>query len=336
MADREKLLELLVAAGIDRSLVGRLAHFGALLLETNRHFNVSGANTPEALAPHIEDSLLIATYVHSPLIDIGSGGGLPAVPVAIATGSHITMVESTTKKAAFLESLLGQLALRAGRARAGGACRAGILIFANDFRARRHEPFRPFPTVLELTLPFLAVGGVAVLQRGRLDESERNAASDAAGMLGGEITDEIRVPGDRRILLVRKTSLHFRAIPSTNRSAGKAPALPVADVPRGTVRYRTDGVPRRTFYRAAKRKASRTPSPAGSPSSRSSGCHWTASTKAVLISSTVLEGLDRAIRRARSDGQVLSNPVNCLMMRADLRLFPSLQQFQRGGFPVQF
>lgn len=206
MADRENFIELLAAAGVERTLVERLAQYGALLLETNRHFNVSGANTPEALTPHIEDSLLVAKYVRSPLIDIGSGGGLPAVPVAIATGSHITMVESTTKKAAFLESLLGQLGLQ-GQVVPERAELAGRHTDLRErFSCATARAVSTLPTVLELTLPFLAVGGVAVLQRGRLDESERNAAADAAGMLGGKITEEIPGPGERRIVLVQKVS----------------------------------------------------------------------------------------------------------------------------------
>jgi 16S rRNA (guanine527-N7)-methyltransferase len=54
-------------------------------------------------------------------------------------------------------------------------------------------------------LPFLAPGGVGILQRGALPERERNALSDAALMLGGRLESEEPLEGDRRILLVRKT-----------------------------------------------------------------------------------------------------------------------------------
>jgi len=63
------------------------------------------------------------------------------------------------------------------------------------------------PAVLELTLPFLALGGVAVLQRGRFTVAERTATHDAALVLGGALRDEIRPGSDddeRRILLVVK------------------------------------------------------------------------------------------------------------------------------------
>jgi 16S rRNA (guanine527-N7)-methyltransferase len=66
------------------------------------------------------------------------------------------------------------------------------------------------PAVLELTIPFLSIGGVAVLQRGKLDERERSAAADAALVLGAEIVDELAAdpagpePDERRVLVVRK------------------------------------------------------------------------------------------------------------------------------------
>jgi 16S rRNA (guanine527-N7)-methyltransferase len=58
--------------------------------------------------------------------------------------------------------------------------------------------------VLELAVPFLQVGGTAVLQRGKLDERERNAVVDAAPMLGARLDQEIPLEGERRILLLNK------------------------------------------------------------------------------------------------------------------------------------
>ncbi len=206
MNERAHLTDLLAAAGVDASHIERLAHYGELLLETNRRFNVSGADTPEELAPHIVDSLSVAGYVQSPLVDVGSGGGLPAIPVAILTGVAVTMVESTTKKAAFLEAVLAQLGL------------VGSVVPERAEIAARHDDLREkfacataravsgASTVLELTLPFVRVGGTVVLQRGRLDQRERNAVTDAAPMLGGELAEEISLDGDKRILLLRKVA----------------------------------------------------------------------------------------------------------------------------------
>ena len=61
------------------------------------------------------------------------------------------------------------------------------------------------PTVLEFTMPFLRIGGKAILQRGALDEKERRATADAALVLGGELVDEIALEGNRRLLIVAKS-----------------------------------------------------------------------------------------------------------------------------------
>jgi 16S rRNA (guanine527-N7)-methyltransferase len=204
--DRAQLTALLESAGVETHLISPLAHFGELLLETNRRFNVSGADTPEELAPHIVDSLSIVKYVEEPLVDVGSGGGLPAIPLAIATGVSVTMVESTTKKAAFLESVLAQLAVRGHviPERAELAGRHGDL--REKFAFATARAVSAAPTVLELTVPFLRIGGVAVLQRGKMDERERNAVADAAPMLGAQLEEEIPLDGDRRVLLLRKVA----------------------------------------------------------------------------------------------------------------------------------
>ena len=206
MTERETLRALLRDAGLESALAERLAAYGHALLETNRQFNLSGADAPEELAPHILDSLTLLPYVRGPMVDVGSGGGLPAVPIAMAAGISVTLIESTTKKAAFLEGVLAEFGLE-GRVipqRAELAARDPEL--REQFACATARAVASAPTVLELAMPFLQTGGVAVLQRGKVDDRERNALTDAAPMLGGQIQDEITLEGERRILLVRKVS----------------------------------------------------------------------------------------------------------------------------------
>lgn len=205
MEEHTTLAELLTSSPVQSRLVEPLARYGAFLLETNRRFNVSGAGTPEEVLAHLLDSLSIVPYVQGPLIDIGSGGGLPAIPIAIATGVRVTLVESTTKKAAFLEAALGMLNLE-GRVvpqRAELAGRDAEL--REQFACATARAVSNASTVLELAVPFLRIGGAAVLQRGRMEERERRAVTDAAPMLGAEMEQEILLEGERRVLLLRKT-----------------------------------------------------------------------------------------------------------------------------------
>jgi 16S rRNA (guanine527-N7)-methyltransferase len=191
-------------AGLAAQLRRPLAAYGALVLEANRRFNLTGSKTPEELAEHLLDSLSLLAYVREPYVDVGSGAGLPAIPLAIAAGIPVTMIEATTKKARFLESLLERLGLR-GTIVAERAEIAGHRAHLRErFASGSGRALGSAPSVAELVLPLLEVGGAAALQRGFVDATERAALDDAALMLGGEVEAEILLTGARRILIVRK------------------------------------------------------------------------------------------------------------------------------------
>ena len=110
-SDEAELDAILRERGIDAAHAQRLAAYGAIVLEANRRTNLTGAKSALALAEHIIDSLTLLPYAADPLVDVGSGAGFPAVPLAIVAGVRITMIEATTKKARFLESALRDLGL---------------------------------------------------------------------------------------------------------------------------------------------------------------------------------------------------------------------------------
>lgn len=205
MSERTRLEELLQSAAVDAAVAERLAHYGALLLEANRRVNLTGAESAEDLLPHLVDSLSAAPYVRGPMVDVGSGGGLPAIPLAIGTGIPVTMVESTGKKAAFLRHAAAELDISATvvSERAETAARRAELREQFEFATAR--AVSGASTVLELVAPFLRVGGLVVMQRGKMEDRERNALADAAPMLGAQIAEEILLDGERRIVLIRKT-----------------------------------------------------------------------------------------------------------------------------------
>ncbi|TAM60983.1 16S rRNA (guanine(527)-N(7))-methyltransferase RsmG [bacterium] len=187
--------------------VDRLQAFAALLLEANKHVNLTSARTLEAIWGHIEDSLSVAPYLaEGELIDVGSGGGFPAIPLAIVSGVRITLVEAIGKKAAFLRAALDELGL-AGEVVVGRAESVGHAPAQRErYATATARAVASAPAVLEMTLPLLRVGGRAVLQRGRLDEAERRAVEAAAPMLGGAAPREQLLAGERRLLVVEKSA----------------------------------------------------------------------------------------------------------------------------------
>ncbi|HEV3092711.1 MAG TPA: 16S rRNA (guanine(527)-N(7))-methyltransferase RsmG [Candidatus Cybelea sp.] len=190
--------------GVGAPVAAALARYGRLVLEANTRLNLTAAKTPEEIAEHIADSLTLLPDLRPPYVDVGSGAGFPAIPLAIATGIEVTLIEATTKKARVLEELLGVLGLR------GTVVPQRAEEAARDPRWRDHfltgtcRAVATAAAVAELLLPLIAVDGVALLQRGRFAPSERASLEDAALVLGGAVEGERPAGGERRIVLVRK------------------------------------------------------------------------------------------------------------------------------------
>lgn len=171
---------------------GRMARFVELLLDRNQRLNLTRIVEPaEIERRHLLDSLTCALPCLDALsagaprrcIDVGSGGGLPGIPLAIAFPAlRLTLLESVGKKAAFLREVVADLGLSGvtvTTGRAEDAAREPAERDAYDLVVAR--ALAPLPVALELCLPFARPGGIAVLPRG----------SDLAGHLAdGEAAAE--------------------------------------------------------------------------------------------------------------------------------------------------
>lgn len=213
----------LLAAGVDEPLASRLALYAALVLEANRRLNLTGAKTGTAFAEHLLDALTLREDVEPPLVDVGSGNGLPGIPLALATGARVTLVEPIKKRARFLDEALRALGLggEVVAARAEDAARDPS--HREQFRTATARAVAGASTVAELAVPFLSIGGRALLQRGSLEAAERHAVSDAALVLGAELVEERPLGGDRRILVLRKVTATGPRFPRKNGVPAKRP-----------------------------------------------------------------------------------------------------------------
>jgi 16S rRNA (guanine527-N7)-methyltransferase len=216
-------LATLRAAGVDEGLAARLAVYAALVLDANRRLNLTGAKDGDAFAKHILDALTLQADVTGPLIDVGSGNGVPGIPLALATGARVVLLEPIKKRATFLERALSSLGLdgEALNARAEDAARDPA--YRAQFRTATARAVSTAPSVAELTVPFLAIGGRALLQRGSLAIQERNAVADAALVLGADLVEERAVDGERRILILEKRAPTSPRFPRKNGVPAKRP-----------------------------------------------------------------------------------------------------------------
>ena len=93
----------------------KMLAFRDLLLKWNKTYNLTALRDPEqAISHHLLDSLTILPHVGTgPLLDVGSGGGLPGIPLAIACpGLSVGMVDTVQKKASFLQQASIELGLK--------------------------------------------------------------------------------------------------------------------------------------------------------------------------------------------------------------------------------
>ena len=196
--------------------VHRLAAFLNALLRVNARLNLTRITDPgDALVRHMVEPLagwrLLAPRLASgPLFDVGSGGGTPGLPIAIADPSReVVLVEARRRKADYLQATVEELALsnvRVIQARAEAVARGRERGTAAAAIARA---LAPLPAALELLLPVVAVGGWAAIFAGPALASQMPPAVVAASYLGAEppfVLDVTWVGSSRaaKLALIRK------------------------------------------------------------------------------------------------------------------------------------
>ena len=184
------------------------------LADANSRVNLTSiVDWERAQSAHYLDSLSVLPAIPGQLrsgcrlADVGSGAGFPGLPLHIADSSiHVTLVEATAKKAAFLRGLCETLGLTGVEVL---TCRAETL--GQDPAAR--ETFdvvtargvAKLNALAELTLPLCRVGGVVIAHKGPGAEEEAADAENAVRVMGGAVREVrwVDVPGlDRRHALV--------------------------------------------------------------------------------------------------------------------------------------
>ena len=152
-----------------------------LILEANKTTNLTRITSrDEALVLHIEDSLVgleeVSEAPEGLYGDLGSGGGFPGVPLALATGRETVLVDSVKKKMAIVQQAVNQL----GLGRQITTCSDRIEDLALDrpgsFSVLTARALSRLVALLELSSPLLVKGGRLVCYKAQLSDEEMQEA----------------------------------------------------------------------------------------------------------------------------------------------------------------
>ena len=173
----------------------KLCDFGHAMVKQNEVMNLTGITEDAQVAKlHLLDSLTVlacADLRRKSLIDVGCGAGFPGVPLAIACpDARITLLDSLAKRMNWLETVLPQLEVSNARcvtARAEEAvtkCRETY-----DFATSR--AVARLNILLELTAPYVRIGGAVLAMKGSAAREELAEAKNAIAQLGLKL-EEVR------------------------------------------------------------------------------------------------------------------------------------------------
>lgn len=186
-----------------------LCAFAHAMVQQNEVMNLTGITEDAAAAKlHLLDSLTVmacADLAGKTLIDVGCGAGFPGVPLAIASGANVTLLDSLGKRMHWLEEVLPTLGISAecitARAEEAVASRRESYDFATSRAVARLN------ILLELTAPYVKVGGAVLAMKGAAAREELAECGNAIRRLGLKLEQVREFPMDdtaHTVIVLRK------------------------------------------------------------------------------------------------------------------------------------
>ena len=186
------------------------------LIEWNERINLTSiTDYEEVQVKHFLDSLTVVTAIDPKdtgksltVIDVGAGAGLPGIPLKIILPDiKLALLEATAKKTKFLEHLIIKLGLKEVEIVAGRAEEAAHKPqYREKFDIVLSRAVASLPALVELTLPFCAIGGCFIAQKKGDIEGEIEQSKKAIKVMGGRLREikpvALKEFDDKRCLVI--------------------------------------------------------------------------------------------------------------------------------------
>ncbi|KYH34115.1 ribosomal RNA small subunit methyltransferase G [Clostridium tepidiprofundi DSM 19306] len=206
----------------DKEKYEQFIKYKALIKEWNKKINLTAINDDdEIIKKHFIDSIKVFRFSNvrkcKKIIDVGTGGGFPGIPIKIVYPEcDITLLDSLNKRVKFLNTVINELELKNIEALHGRAEDLGI---DKDYREKYDivvsRAVANMTVLSEYCIPFAKVGGYFIALKGPAITEELNDAKNAINILGGKLEkiENVDIEGselEHNLVIVKK-------IKSTNR-----------------------------------------------------------------------------------------------------------------------
>ena len=212
----------------DETALDRFETYHRLLAEWNERMNLTAITDPVDVAEkHFADSLAALPYLKPGMrvIDVGTGAGFPGVPLLILEPElDLTLADSLNKRLTFLDALLKELGLTAALVHGRAEDLGQNKLYRERYDAALSRAVANLPVLLELTTPFVKVGGTAIAYKGDGAE-ELESARSAAFLLHVKLrsVDFASSLGKRCLIFADKTAPTPRSYPRKAGTPSKKP-----------------------------------------------------------------------------------------------------------------
>ena len=226
-------MEQIIRAGLDelglldqvpQEAPEQLAEYGRLMLEKNQMMNLTAITEPEKVAQlHMLDSAALlkwGNFAGKSLIDVGTGAGLPGIPLKILVPSlQVTLLDSLGKRVDWLNQVCAQLGLEGIQAiHARAEEQALVKGYRDSFDIVTARAVAQLRLLGELCLPYVKVGGVFLAMKSTDSQQELEEAAHCIKLLGGraESPMDYAIPGagvTHRLIPIRKVAPTLKGYP---------------------------------------------------------------------------------------------------------------------------